>query len=56
MDGVCDEGYLELGKDPIPQMKLVNYLKWVGKNSIIYKNDFPMRKCALQSQRQGDYI
>ena len=39
-----DEGYLELGKDHIPQMKVVKCLIIISKNIITYENALPLRK------------
>ena len=41
---VLNEEYLELGKDPIPQMTGVNFLRRIGSNPITYENTFPTKK------------
>ena len=43
VDGVCDEGGLELGKDPFPLMTLSNCLKIIYSNPITYKNYLLLR-------------
>ena len=45
--GVCDEGGLELGKDPVPQITVSNFLKMIGRKTIIYENTFLMIKWML---------
>ena len=47
VDGVCDEGCLELGKDPIHRLTVVNCLKIIGSNPITYDNSFPLRYRVL---------
>ena len=36
--GLCDEGFLELGKDPVPLMTVANVLKTIGRNPITHEN------------------
>ena len=47
--GVCDEGYLELGEDPIPQMTVANVLKMIGRKPITYNSFLPLRYQAFLS-------
>ena len=56
VDGVCDEGDLELGKDPVPKIKVANVLKRIVRNLITYDNALPMRYLMLQSERQAKYV
>ena len=53
---VCDEGDLELGKDTVPQMTVVNGLKINDSKPITYENYFLLRKRLLLSQRQLKYV
>ena len=55
VDGVCDEVCLELGKDPIHQLIVVNYLKMVDRKPITYNNFFPLRYQVLLSEIQVQY-
>ena len=54
-DGVCDEGYLELGGDLIPRPTVVNFLKIIGSKLITYKNAYHLRYWELLSERQIKY-
>ena len=56
VDGVCDEGYLELGEDPITRSTVVKRLKIIGSKSITYENSLPLVYLALLSQRQVKYV
>ena len=55
VDGVCDEVCLELVKDPIPKLIVVNYLKMVDRKPITYNNFFPLRYQVLLSEIQVQY-
>ena len=49
-------GGLELGKDTVPQMKMVNFFRRIGSKPITYENASPLRKRALLSEMQGNYV
>ena len=49
VDVVCDEGYLELGEDPIPQSTVLIVLKSICNKPITYGNTFPLRKKVVLS-------
>ena len=51
-----DEGYLELGEYPFPQMKEVHCLKIISKNSITYDNAFPLKKQTLLSKIRVNHV
>ena len=56
VDGVCDEGDLELGKDTVPQTTVANCLKIIGSKTIKYENALPLRYQVLLSERQVKYV
>ena len=56
VDGVCDVVCLELGEDTVTQQTGTNCLHRIGKKPIIYENYFPLRKQALLSQSQLEYV
>ena len=56
VDGVCDEGDLELGEDYGPRITVINCLKRIGGKAITYQCDFFMRKRALPLERQIKYV
>ena len=56
VDGVCDEGDLELIKDPVPRTTVVNFLKRIATKTITYNDSFPTRKRALPSKMQVKYV
>ena len=47
---------MELGKDPIPQMKVINFLKRIVGKPITYDNDFPLRHRVLLLEIQIEYV
>ena len=51
-----DEGYLELGKDPITRLTVVNCLKIIGSKPIPHKNAFLLRYRTLLLERQVNYV
>ena len=53
---MCDEGDLELGKYPVPQIIVANCLKRMIRNLITYNNSFPIIKRTLPLQRQIKYV
>ena len=53
---MCDEGNLELGKYPVPQIIVANCLKRMIRNLITYNNSFPIIKRTLPLQRQIKYV
>ena len=54
--GQCDEACLELGLDPVPKQKIFNVLQRIGRNTITYENDFPMKKRKFLSENQVNYV
>ena len=54
--GQCDAVFLELGLDPVPKQTVSNILQRIDKNSITYENDFTMKKRALLSENQLNYV
>ena len=56
VNGVCDTACLELGRDPVTQMTVANFLQRIVSKPIIYENEFPPRKQAFISQRQVKYV
>ena len=51
-----DKGDLELGEDPIPWIKEVNFLRRIGNKTIAYDNDLPPRKQTFLSDEQVRYV
>ena len=43
VNGVCDAACLELGKNPVPPMTVINCLQRIGSKPITYKNALPPR-------------
>ena len=56
LDGVCNGLYLELGKDPITRLTVVNCLKIIGSKPITHKNAFLLRYRTLLLERQVNYV
>ena len=54
--GVCDERYLGFGKDTVPRMTAVIFLKSIGGKPITYDNTFPLRKRAFLLQKKVNYV
>ena len=52
---MCNKACLELGKDTVPQLTLVNCLQRIDINRITYKNAFPICRRGLLSQRKVKY-
>ena len=56
IERVWDEWYLGLGGDKVPQMKVVNCLRRIGKNPITYYNSFPIKKWTFLSEIKVKYV
>ena len=56
VDEVCDEGYLELVEDPVPQITVVNCLKMIGSKAITYNNAFPVKKWVFLLKIKVKYV
>ena len=56
VDIVCDEGYLELGKDPVPQTTVAYCFKMIGGKPITYDNAFPLSYWVFLFEIQVKYI
>ena len=50
------EGDLELGKDTVPQMTVINCLRRIGNKPITYDNSFPPKNQIFLSEMQVKYI
>ena len=55
VDGVRDEGDLELSEDTITQIPLANFSKRIVSKHITYYNSLPLRKRVLLSKMQVKY-
>ena len=42
--------------DPVPKQKIFNVLQRIGRNTITYENDFPMKKRKFLSENQVNYV
>ena len=47
---------MDLSEDPVPPMKVVTFLRGVGKNLIIYENSLPVIKSASISEIWLNYV
>ena len=54
--GVCDEGYLEIGKDHIHRKIVATCLKSIFSKPTKYNNSFSLRYWAFLSERQVKYF
>ena len=48
-----NEGYLDLGKYPVTKMTVVNFLRIIVTNPIIYENGLPMIKNIIATINLG---